>query len=101
MAVKKLLFLILVHSCITHPNLNGCVCVVLRHFNTAAIIHATLLCKAQDVDYCYRCLVIGTTVSCAKMAELIKMPLGSRYTQGHGEGAHYFTTFLKGDFILS
>jgi len=75
----------------THPNLNGCVCVVsrrlrqtmrlahwsvcpsqvapmmwgsvdlddsvhrvLRHFNTAAIINAALLCKAQDVDYCYR-----------------------------------------------
>ena len=27
---------------------------VLRHFNTAAIINAALLCKAQDVDYCYR-----------------------------------------------
>ena len=114
----------------THPNLNGCVCVVsrrlrqtmrlahwsvcpsqvapmmwgsvdlddsvhrvLRHFNTAAIINAALLCKAQDVDYCYRyvrwwvCLLV-MTVSCAKMAELIKMLLGSRYTQGHGEGAH-------------
>ena len=27
---------------------------VLRHFNTAVIINAALLCKAQDVDYCYR-----------------------------------------------
>ena len=98
MATKKMLFLILVHSCITQPNLNGCVCCVKTFQHSCHYSRHT----AMQSTRCGLLLpMFGTTVSCAKMAELIKMPLGSRYTQGHGEGAHYFTTFLKGDFILS